>query len=389
MLGSAAPAAAHATLISTDPADGAVLETAPEQVTFTFNESVIGVPAGIEVFDATGAEVASTASVRKAQLVVGLDEEVGEGTFVVVWRLVSADGHPIGGSLSFSVGQPSAEVDVPTTAAEVDTTAPFLLSVVRWLGYLGLLVAAGVAAFSVLFLPRDRSADDSRRRLRTTARIAAVVAALSWWAAVPLVALYQLGLRASALGDGSTWSALATDEYVVPALVLAGLAPRERRAARPRPPTAPAPAWSSSGVQRPSPRRRSPGTRAPPLPRRSSSRSTCSTSPPVPCGWAAWSPSPSCWATWPLATTRARWCSRGSRRGRPACWPSWSSPARCWPGGSPAPGARCSTPATAASCSSRSSSCWRRSPSPPGTASRCSRGCGSLPSAATVATRPR
>ena len=224
VLGSAAPAAAHATLISTDPADGAVLETAPEQVTFTFNESVIGVPAGIEVFDATGAEVASTASVRKAQLVVGLDEEVGEGTFVVVWRLVSADGHPIGGSLSFSVGQPSAEVDVPTTAAEVDTTAPFLLSVVRWLGYLGLLVAAGVAAFSVLFLPRDRSADDSRRRLRTTARIAAVVAALSWWAAVPLVALYQLGLRASALGDGSTWSALATDEYVVPALVLAGLA---------------------------------------------------------------------------------------------------------------------------------------------------------------------
>jgi copper transport protein len=40
---------------------------------------------------------------------------------------------------------------------------------------------------------------------------------------VPLVALYQLGLPASALGDGSTWSALAPAEYVVPAAVVAGL----------------------------------------------------------------------------------------------------------------------------------------------------------------------
>ncbi|MCW2739286.1 copper resistance protein CopC, partial [Nocardioides sp.] len=162
LLGSAAPASAHATLVATDPAEGAVLDVAPQEVTFTFNEPVIGVPAGIQVFDATGDVVASSASVRDAELVVHLDEEVGEGTLVVVWRLVSADGHPIGGSLSFSVGAPSDVVDVPTSSTDADTDAPLPLSMVRWLGYLGLLVAAGVAAFSVLFLPADRHADAAR-----------------------------------------------------------------------------------------------------------------------------------------------------------------------------------------------------------------------------------
>lgn len=223
LLGAAAPASAHATLIGTDPAEGAVLDAAPERVTFTFNESVIGVPAGIRVFDSSGEEVASSATVREARLLVDLDEEIGEGTFVVVWRLVSADGHPIGGSLSFSVGRQSDVVDVPTTSADATTTAPLQLSVVRWVGYVGLLLAAGAAIFAALFLPGGRDADPARRRLRTAVRVASGAAALGWLAAVPLVALYQLGVRASALGDGSTWSALAPAEYVVPAAVVAGL----------------------------------------------------------------------------------------------------------------------------------------------------------------------
>ncbi len=238
VLAAAAPASAHATLIGTDPAEGAVLDAAPDRVTFTFNESVIGVPAGIRVFDATGEEVASSATVREAELLVDLEEEVGEGTLVVVWRLVSADGHPIGGSLTFSVGARSDVVDVPTTSADAGTEAPLPLSLARWLGYVGLLVATGVAGFSVLLLPRGPEADGARRRLRTLARHAAAAGAVGWLAAVPLVALYQLGLPASGWADGATWSALAPAEYVVPAAVVTGLvlaagllpgAPPERR----------------------------------------------------------------------------------------------------------------------------------------------------------------
>ncbi|BDZ41994.1 copper-binding protein [Paraoerskovia sediminicola] len=223
VLGSAGSAAAHANLLSTDPAEGAVLETAPERVTFTFDESVIGVPAGIKVFDATGAEIASSASVDASRLFVDIDGEVPDGTLVVLWRLVSEDGHPIGGSLSFAVGAPSAVVDVSTTGADADTDAPLLLVAVRAIGYLGLLVAAGAAVFSVLFLPRDVGADTSRARLRPVVRVAAVVAVLAWWSAVPMIALYQLGLPASALTEWSTWTALAPAEYAVPAGVTLGL----------------------------------------------------------------------------------------------------------------------------------------------------------------------
>lgn len=223
VLATASPASAHATLVATDPAEGAVLEAAPEQVTFTFDESVIGVPAGIQVFDATGEVVASSASVRDAQLVVELEGDVADGTLVVVWRLVSADGHPIGGSLSFSIGAPSEVVEVPTTSADAGTDAPVTLSLARWLGYLGLLVATGTVLFSVAFLPGDHAVAGARARLRVVARGAALVATLAWWTAVPLVALYQLGLSWSALGDGATWSALSAAEYAVPAAVTVGL----------------------------------------------------------------------------------------------------------------------------------------------------------------------
>jgi copper transport protein len=87
-----------------------------------------------------------------------------------------------------------------------------------------LLLAAGVAIFGVLFLPGGREADTSRRRLRAAVRLAAGLATVCWLVAVPLVALYQLGVPASSLGDASTWSALAPAEYVVPAAVVAGLA---------------------------------------------------------------------------------------------------------------------------------------------------------------------
>ena len=140
----------------------------------------------------------------------------------MVWRLVSADGHPIGGSLSFS-SAPRATSSTSRRPATATPTHPSCWACCAGWRYLGLLVAAGVAAFAALFLPAE-GVEAERGRLRRTARRAAAVAVPTWWAAVPLVALYQLGLPASSLADGSTWSALAAWEYVVPAAVTVGLA---------------------------------------------------------------------------------------------------------------------------------------------------------------------
>jgi copper transport protein len=222
VIGGAGPVSAHATLVATDPAEGAVLAEAPERVTFTFNEAVIGVPTGVRVYDARGGEVDSSASVGGSQLLVDLDEEVGDGTLVVVWRLVSEDGHPIGGSLTFSVGAPSATVEKPPVG-EVDPDAPWTLSLARWAGYVGLLVGAGLVWFAVVLLPASDLARSGRRRVVGAARAAATCTGFAWLLALPLTAMYQLGGGADTLVKGSTWSALPWVQYVVTALVVLGV----------------------------------------------------------------------------------------------------------------------------------------------------------------------
>ena len=109
LLAGASPAAAHAQLIGTDPVDGAVLDSAPEAVTLSFNEPVRLTDREVTVYDAEGRTVASTASTSGTDVVVDLPdaEAMERGSFVVAWFVLSGDGHPISGSLSFSVGAPA------------------------------------------------------------------------------------------------------------------------------------------------------------------------------------------------------------------------------------------------------------------------------------------
>lgn len=222
LFGFAQPASAHANLISTDPGEGAVLQVAPKQVRFTFDEAVRAVPDGVQVFDSGGDAVGAAATVNGAELEVVLSEPLGSGTTVVVWRVVSEDGHPIGGSLTFSVGAPTAGGTPPSDASGTPDV-PWALTLARWVGYLGLLLAAGLVTFAALFLPADSQVGRARRRLTVSARAAAAVAVVAWLAALPLTAVYLLGGRGSSLARGSTWSSLPLTEYAVPAIVVGGL----------------------------------------------------------------------------------------------------------------------------------------------------------------------
>lgn len=222
VLGTAAPASAHASLVGSDPAEGAVLPAQPEQVRLSFSESVALVPDGVRVFDAEGEPVASTATVAGAELAVALGEQVGTGTLVLVWRVVSEDGHPVSGSLTFSVGAPSAQV-AAVPGGEVATEPPWTLSVVGWIGYGALLATGGLVAFAVLFLPATHLADRSRRRLVRAARGGAVAAVAAWLLGLPLAATYQLGGGIGSLAQGATWAALPAGQYAVPAAVVVGV----------------------------------------------------------------------------------------------------------------------------------------------------------------------
>ncbi|MEN3381512.1 MAG: copper transport protein, partial [Hyphomicrobiales bacterium] len=141
------PAAhAHATLIGSEPADGAVLARAPTTVRLTFNEPVsplimrlVGAPGG-------SARELGAVAVEGQSVVVTLPElpqEAMQGTYGVSWRVVSADGHPVGGTLSFSVGTRGDFVFV----SRRDVLVRDALWAGRFALYLVLFIGAGGAFF--------------------------------------------------------------------------------------------------------------------------------------------------------------------------------------------------------------------------------------------------
>lgn len=224
LLGLPQPAHAHAHLTSTDPAEGAVLQTAPDRVLFTFDEAVRGVPNGVQVYDSQGRLVAAKPTVTGAELEVVLAADLGNGTTVITWRVVSEDGHPINGALTFSVGAPTPAITPPSSDPDSTPEVPWALTLARGLGYLGLLLAAGLVAFAAMFLPTDPHLDRPRRRLAAIARTAAAVAAAAWLAALPITAVYLLGGGPTLLDQSATWSSLPMTEYAVTATVVGGLA---------------------------------------------------------------------------------------------------------------------------------------------------------------------
>lgn len=224
--GAAAPASAHANLVSTDPVEGAILEEAPEQVTFTFDEPVSLVADGLQVFDATGAAVEVAAGSRDEVVTGDLGGGLDDGTYVVTWRVVSADGHPIAGSLTFHVGAPSEEVVPPGTAAGDLGGGPVkrVLAVVTAVDYVLLLTAGGLVVFLGWVTRGVRLRADVRRRLVRITRIAAGGAVLAAAVVVPLSGAYQQGSGLGGVLEGASYDvALVGDDLLVLVLQAFGL----------------------------------------------------------------------------------------------------------------------------------------------------------------------
>lgn len=197
----ASPASAHATLVGTDPAEGEVLAEAPDVVTFTFDEPVSLTDRGILVFDAAGEPVDADASSADEVVTADLPDELDDGTYVVTYRLVSADGHPIAGSLQFSIGAPSETVVPPDVDVDPTRSMKAAVGTVQALGYLGLLLAAGLVVFQAWILGGARVSDSTRDLLTRVHWGATGLAVLAWAAAVPLDGAYQQGLGLSGAID--------------------------------------------------------------------------------------------------------------------------------------------------------------------------------------------
>ena len=143
----ATAAFAHASLESSDPSNGELLETAPDHISMTFTEPPDLSLTTIGVLDDTGTPVPT----GPPELVPGSDRElrvrldpVPDGVYTVTWRTVSAtDGHVTSNAFSFRVGvSPGAIKHVAGTRGE--TEPPSATAVAgHWLLYLGLVVLFG------------------------------------------------------------------------------------------------------------------------------------------------------------------------------------------------------------------------------------------------------
>ncbi|CAL9534453.1 copper resistance CopC/CopD family protein [Streptomyces sp. enrichment culture] len=159
LLGGAGPATAHAALSSTDPGDGAVLQRAPGHVTLTFSESVSLRDDSFRVLDPGGHRVrtgaAGHADGRSDTARVALPGELGEGTYTVAWRVVSADSHPVSGAFTFSVGKPSQTTAPVDTGPTEDPLTAALHKLARYVSYLAAALLIGTVAFVALCRPPD------------------------------------------------------------------------------------------------------------------------------------------------------------------------------------------------------------------------------------------
>ncbi len=214
----ALPAGAHASLVSTDPQDQGVYDAPPPAITLRFNEPVEITLGGVRVFDGDGDRVDAGAprhpGGRGTEVRAGLPD-LDDGTYVVTWRVTSADAHPIEGAFTFQVGPEATAGNARGLAARLlseqggSTTVGVLYAIARGLVYVSLALLIGGALFVLAIHPLGR-------RIRRTR-----VIVWTGWAVLTVVTIVGIGLEGAYVGaldvadvfDTSVWSDVLDTRY--------------------------------------------------------------------------------------------------------------------------------------------------------------------------------
>ncbi len=182
------PSAKHATLVSSEPAANSHLASPPTRVRLVYSEPVEGKLAKVTIVPATGTPIVlhAGADPRDVHAVIApVDAPLGAGSYKVQWRVVSADGHPVDGTFSFTVGDTTVSAapapvtpSPPTQPASPEEPevwgpaafgAPLIPAVLRGAGLGALMAAAGLLLFLTGTEPNAAQRGDARVRSATTA----------------------------------------------------------------------------------------------------------------------------------------------------------------------------------------------------------------------------
>ena len=179
-------ASGHAYLIRTVPAASGVLNSPPRTVELTYDEAVEPRFAIISVTNAGGQQETTGPVARSPAnpdtLVVPLRRGLSEGWYLIYWRAISVDGHPVQGAFTYAVGPnpgPAPQFKVPDVSATA--TTPQLL-ITRWLMFLSVMASIGLYVLRLLI------ARPVVRRLEGTS-VRAVSVAMVIASAIGLIAI--------------------------------------------------------------------------------------------------------------------------------------------------------------------------------------------------------
>ena len=142
---------AHAQLVASSPGSGVVLPESPDEIRLVFSEPLEDQVTSLDLALQDGTTIlerAGEVDPADPYALVVADPGLADGIYVITWRTLSAaDGHTTEGFLSFGVGEITGVVATTPGGGMVHEETDPIAVVGRWLTYIGLLLALGMAVF--------------------------------------------------------------------------------------------------------------------------------------------------------------------------------------------------------------------------------------------------
>ena len=199
-------ASAHAVLDNSVPTSGATLEDSPLQIVLDFDESVESSLGYIKLFSSSGKRVqlpAVKADASDASIVRVVPPTLAQDSYVAVYRVISADGHPVEGAITFRVGAGAVSnlasvIETALQDSETSNVVKVAMALMRFISY----IAISIVLAGIFFL---LGSDAPRKGLNRAVVLAGSVLGLS------TALLYLLhGMNAS----GGSWAQIANVSVV-------------------------------------------------------------------------------------------------------------------------------------------------------------------------------
>jgi copper transport protein len=213
----AIPAAAHAVVVTSSPNDGARLSAPPAEVQIRFSEPVSIELGGLRVVDRNGdrVDVGATNAPQPTVIAIALEPDLRAGAYIASYRVVSADGHPISGAITFAVGDSTESITSGAMSPDDDA-----LEVIGWgarlATYLGALTASGLAFYLTYLF----DSGPGRGRLSRLAGIGVVIGIAGFLAQIAVQAALATGDSLTAILDSSVWTPVLANNLGWAALAL-------------------------------------------------------------------------------------------------------------------------------------------------------------------------